>query len=536
VVVGSDSCFRRLAGSAGFADVAPVLLACGCDGPWVFMVTAGGQVLCSSSGAPHELPRALPWKVPVNVLAVGTAHAVVIAADGRLFEARGQQPHRWALQPKLPQRRFFLAACGDGHVLAVAYSSPEALGSQLAEGMEGTGEVFSWGTGRAGQLGLGRPVPHVPDPRPVPRLGFTAGPIACGMHHSLVAVQQRTQESVSLMSFGWAEHGRLGEIASSREAGYARSSPLEVALPSEGGGVTLIGAGAQHSVAVLASGEMWSFGSNEFGQLGTTGVSWTRTPVRVELPPQTMGRVARLVCGLTSTVAITFGGEVLCWGSVVVSGDVGRHGLAEDAAFVSGLLVLLVRCSGLSATEARRAAQQRLRQRLQAAEEAELEAQTRRAAAKAAEVAEEVAAAQRAQEEVERRRSQEMAAAALEECRLAEARARAEAEEVAQARAAQARAREARAEAKAAEMQAARAAEERIAEALAAQLRAAELKAAEARAAELLAAEQRQAERQAMEEAAEMEAAKAFAEEVDDGHDLEDVVALLCSEPTGEMQ
>ena len=62
--------------------------------------------------------------------------------------------------------------------------------------------------------------------------------------------------------------GETARQESPREEVHGRASATQISLPERAGTVTLVAAGAQHSVVATSSGTLWSFGSNEFGQLG----------------------------------------------------------------------------------------------------------------------------------------------------------------------------------------------------------------------------------------------------------------------------
>eukprot|EP00445_Apocalathium_hangoei_P064523 CAMPEP_0204114500 /NCGR_PEP_ID=MMETSP0361-20130328/4298_1 /ASSEMBLY_ACC=CAM_ASM_000343 /TAXON_ID=268821 /ORGANISM="Scrippsiella Hangoei, Strain SHTV-5" /LENGTH=686 /DNA_ID=CAMNT_0051065049 /DNA_START=200 /DNA_END=2256 /DNA_ORIENTATION=- len=430
VFVNGDDGMNHLKGMGGFGDVAPVRIASNGDGPLVCIVTAGGQLKCCCSVSPHALPWTFPLKVLVSEVAVGSSHTALITNQGGLFEAHGAAMQKWSFQEKCSHRRFCAVACGDAHTMAAALpcnssrdGSPLGnIGKDDRPRWPGTPcEMFTWGTGKAGQLGLGWPVRNVLVPKPVPGLALVCGPLACGMHHSLVAgVEGCGRDEASLHSFGWTEHGRLGDCPEARVEGRVQALPSRVSLPSQEGTIRLLAAGAQHTVVVTCSGALWSFGSNEFGQLGCASApSWTRTPQRMELPSHALGHVTRVSCGTTSTIAVTSVGDVLSWGGFALSGKQLRQDHVESAVLAGGFPVLLVRNGQLTAGAARSAAEQRRRQheeqRRAAAEEAKAKADAARER--------EGQAVLEAEAEVQRMQMEMIAAAQANILRVAEAEA-----------------------------------------------------------------------------------------------------------------
>jgi alpha-tubulin suppressor-like RCC1 family protein len=100
-----------------------------------------------------------------------------------------------------------------------------------------------------------------------------------------------------LYAFGLNEYGQLGS-ATNNGTTTANPTPVLVGLPGVGGPVTEIAAGAGHSLAVTSTGQLYAFGYNDSGQLGSATNSGTLTanptPVLVGLPAgTTIDTVAR---------------------------------------------------------------------------------------------------------------------------------------------------------------------------------------------------------------------------------------------------
>ena len=103
----------------------------------------------------------------------------------------------------------------------------------------------------------------------------------------------------------------------------------EIVLPT-GPRIVYIEAGAYHSLAIDEDGNVWAWGSNSRGQLGTGGRSWTRTRV----PAQVQGLAGRDIISVTAgrefTIALDTNGTVWSWGSNDV-GVLGNHALNHSA-------------------------------------------------------------------------------------------------------------------------------------------------------------------------------------------------------------
>ena len=78
-----------------------------------------------------------------------------------------------------------------------------------------------------------------------------------------------------------------------------------------------IAAGAEHGLALTATGQLYSFGDNDFGELGTTTNAGTSnpnpTPAVVSLPGAT-GRVSAIAAGGWFSLALTQAGQLYAFG------------------------------------------------------------------------------------------------------------------------------------------------------------------------------------------------------------------------------
>ena len=119
------------------------------------------------------------------------------------------------------------------------------------------GDVYAWGSGRCGQLGLGDWASHRV-PVLVPDLcGKGVREIACGSFHTCCLL-----ESGSVFSWGCGRDGQLGH----GDYGSPRVPTLLKAL--EGKVILKIVCGEYHSAALSSSGDVWTWGDGAEGQLG----------------------------------------------------------------------------------------------------------------------------------------------------------------------------------------------------------------------------------------------------------------------------
>lgn len=126
--------------------------------------------------------------------------------------------------------------------------------------------------------------------------------VACGGYHSLVLCTDGT-----VMSWGENSHGCIGD-------GTLASPVLEpvVAQTAAVGSITSLAAGTSTSYAINALGEVWSWGLNNYGQLGNAGT--TQQPLPVQVASTLTGSVVAIAAGDFHAVALKDDGTLWAWG------------------------------------------------------------------------------------------------------------------------------------------------------------------------------------------------------------------------------
>ncbi|XP_004857069.1 serine/threonine-protein kinase Nek8 isoform X2 [Heterocephalus glaber] len=204
-------------------------------------------------------------------------------------------------------------ACGASHVLALSTER----------------ELFAWGRGDRGRLGLGTRESHsCPQQVPMPP-GQEAQWVVCGIDSSMILTVRGRALACGSNRFNklGLDHFSLGEEADPQQQVEEALSftPLRSA-PLDQEPLLIVDLGTAHSAAVTASGDCYTFGSNQHGQLGTNARRGSRAPCQVQgLEGIKMAMVA---CGDAFTVAIGAEGEVYSWGK----GARGRLGRRDEDA------------------------------------------------------------------------------------------------------------------------------------------------------------------------------------------------------------
>ncbi|KAM6177235.1 LOW QUALITY PROTEIN: E3 ISG15--protein ligase HERC5 [Erethizon dorsatum] len=175
------------------------------------------------------------------------------------------------------------------------------------------GELFAWGQNVHGQLGVGRMFPSTPTPQAVQSLtGVPLVQISAGEAHSMALSM-----SGNIYSWGKNDCGQLG-------LGHTRStdSPSLVEAPANQK-VEFLACGGAHTALLTQDGLMFTFGAGKYGQLGHNS---TENELRPCLVTGFIGnRVTQIACGRWHTLAyVSDLGKVFSFG--FGEGQLGRGG------------------------------------------------------------------------------------------------------------------------------------------------------------------------------------------------------------------
>jgi alpha-tubulin suppressor-like RCC1 family protein len=197
-----------------------------------------------------------------------------------------------------------VSAAVNSGVIAISASGSHTLA------LKTDGSVLTWGSNfPSGQLGQGSTEDRL-DPGPVQGLaGATA--IAAGSRHNL-AVAGGTV-------YAWGDNN-VGQLGTTSAQTCNAGACSRVAIPVGGlSGVTTVGAGRNHSLAIKSDGTLWAWGTNSAGQLGDNSTSQRNTPVQV-VGPDGVGTLTGIIAatgGETHTLALKGDGTVWAWGGNV---------------------------------------------------------------------------------------------------------------------------------------------------------------------------------------------------------------------------
>ena len=302
----------------------------------------------------HEFTRA----------ATGESHTVALDKDGRVFVWGGgirRQLGGDAAQAQMPEPRELDVTAGSGErVVGIC------AGHWFNLAWTNRGSVHAWGDNSFGELGTGDKRQHdgvvTVD---LPTGGNAVKDAVCGGHHALVVMQDG-----GVYAWGKNVMGQLGNGAASNEsvtspilldtlpdledgekvvrafAGFGHSALLtargklyvagdnaqgqlgigaglphsaKFSKPTALEGIRVMDAalGRAHTMIVMVNGDMFAFGGNTHGQLGTGDTSGRPTPHRVNPGIAKDGgnlRAKRVFAGPYTTFVAVEGGDLLAWG------------------------------------------------------------------------------------------------------------------------------------------------------------------------------------------------------------------------------
>jgi alpha-tubulin suppressor-like RCC1 family protein len=302
----------------------------GCD--FSLAVTGGGQLyafgenqfgqLGNSTHVEEDKANPTPTLVTlpgatggVVEAAAGCFHSLALTSTGQLYAFGHNGSGELGYQPT--------AGPGENaHPTPTLVTLPGQLGPvvQIAAGGAGTGgfslaltesgQLYSFGDNRYGQLGFAEDSGPGPDPsendHPTPTLVTLPGPvalIAAGTFHTLALT-----EDGRLYAFGSNRFGELGDTTNNGTE-EANPTPTLVTLPGAPGPVARIAAGYEDSFALTRAGRLYSFGWNYYGQLGRqadvgNSQAPNPTPAQVAMPG---GAAVATVAASTDHTLVTVG-------------------------------------------------------------------------------------------------------------------------------------------------------------------------------------------------------------------------------------
>jgi len=264
-----------------------------------------GQLATGRIGQPSPVPVkvSLPDGVSALSVAAGDSSAYVIGSDGKLYDWGNNKSGQLGIGSTKSRYRPGTVQLPDG-------ARPEAIaaGKFSAYAIGSNGVLYSWGQNEAGQLG-NNSFSTIPSTTPV-RVALpsdvTPVKIAAGQSDAYALASNGTV-------YAWGDN-HAGQLGNSMIREHGSPVPVPVLLPS---GVTpaALASGLNSAYVLTKDGLIYAWGDNGEGQLGDGARDNRFLPVRVSLPPG--AQPVQLTAGAISAYAMGATGKLYAWGNNV---------------------------------------------------------------------------------------------------------------------------------------------------------------------------------------------------------------------------
>lgn len=233
----------------------------------------------------------------VVVVASGRNHSVHLTRDGDaftygsgLYSAVGHGGARSIPSPQvlkpLRDKRIVQVACGEHHSLVVTDK----------------GDVYAWGRGFEGQLGLSRSTQIAATPQYLKAFyGTPVVYVAAGAYYSLAITKDGSV-------WGWGE-AKLGQLGMGKQTRALLPQKVAFSQP-EARNFVQCAAGYGHSAALTEEGLLFVWGFNVYGQLGLGNFESQWSPVQVQYYDEYfLPRIQKVMCSHYATFTIDVDGR-----------------------------------------------------------------------------------------------------------------------------------------------------------------------------------------------------------------------------------
>lgn len=176
--------------------------------------------------------------------------------------------------------------------------------------VKNNGAVYTWGFNRYGQLGNGNTT-NSNVPVAVNTSGVLSGKIitqvATGYYHSIGL-------SLDGNVYSWGDNS-AGQLGNGTFTGNNVPVAVSTAGVLSGKIITQIAAGGFHSIALASDGKVYTWGGNHIGQLGTGNTINSNVPVAVDNSGVLNGKfITQIAAGYGHSIALASDGTIYTWG------------------------------------------------------------------------------------------------------------------------------------------------------------------------------------------------------------------------------
>ncbi|PNT68828.1 hypothetical protein BRADI_3g45740v3 [Brachypodium distachyon] len=264
----------------------------------------------NSSDVFHPQPIEALQGIKIKQIACGDSHCLAVTDAGQVHSWGRNQNGQLGLgnteDSLLPQKI---------HAFEGVCVKMIAAGAEHTAAILEDGDLYGWGWGQYGNLGLGDRNDRLVPEKVSSVEGEKMVLVACGWRHTVTV-----SSSGDLYTYGWSKYGQLGHGDFEDHLVPHKLEALKDRFISQ------IAGGWRHTMAVAGDGKLYGWGWNKFGQVGVADNVDHCSPVQVIFPDEQ--KVAQVACGWRHTLALTENKNVFSWGRGT-SGQLG-HGEIID--------------------------------------------------------------------------------------------------------------------------------------------------------------------------------------------------------------
>ncbi|MFA6867165.1 MAG: hypothetical protein WCR54_06570, partial [Clostridia bacterium] len=248
----------------------------------------------------YNKPQLLKIDMTVKEIACGTSHSMAITMDGDIYawgdNSYGQlgDSNIASLSTYIPQKinligkKFSKISCGNYHSLALSDS----------------GEVYAWGKNDLGQIGNGSTengiLENVSTPFQIDIINVDFNLITCGSSNSFAV-----SANGDLYAWGKNDIGQSGDCTLSNNL-----TPKQITAVVE---ISYIAAGANYTVVIDSNNNLYTWGNNADGKLGNGNTVNSLLPLLIKVEMD--GMFNKIACGNNHSMALSDAGYLYTWGA-----------------------------------------------------------------------------------------------------------------------------------------------------------------------------------------------------------------------------
>ena len=284
---------QGLTGVTSIAAGAEHTMALKSDGTvWVWGGNSYGQ-LGIGTITNCTVPVQVPGLSGVTSIVAGPYNSVVFKSDGTVlawgFNGFGQLGDGTTTDRSIPVQ-----------VQGLAGVTSITAGMYHIVALKSDGTVLAWGYNNVGQLGDGTTTDRSVPVQVQGLAGVTS--IAAGQYHTVALKSDGT-----VLAWGYNAQGQLGNGSFTRNS----TTPMRVQGLV---GVISIAAGLTYTMSLKSDGTVWTWGRNDYGQLGDGTTTHRETPVQAHV----FSTVTSIAAGLFHALVLTSDNTFWAWGTNVV--------------------------------------------------------------------------------------------------------------------------------------------------------------------------------------------------------------------------